>query len=63
MKLYKVSYENNTKFAGSQAQVREIKAEFVEKHGANKKQIEVEDVEIRTDKQGLIEDLNKLLGW
>lgn len=48
------------KFAGTQAGVREIKAEMIEA-GAPKKGITVEEIDVPMDKAGLLEFLNELV--
>lgn len=48
-------------FAGTQAQVREIRQTFVNDYGVKKKDVEVEEVDIPTGKQDLLDFINGLL--
>jgi hypothetical protein len=62
MRLYKVCWKEGgevvrTRFAGSMAQVREVKAGFITA-GALKKAVEHEEVEVPTGKQPLLDFLN-----
>ena len=60
MKLYLVKCMNGQRYAGSQAQVVKMKADLVECCNAQKKSIEVEEVEVKTSKPELLELLNSL---
>ncbi len=51
------SVEKSHKWAGTQADAAKVKAEFVEK-GAKRADVKVEDIDVPTDKQGLLAFLN-----
>lgn len=60
MKLYLVKAGIHQRYAGSMADVSLKKAEMSAKYQVNKKQITVEDVEIKTSKPDLLLILNSL---
>lgn len=74
MKLYKITrpadsfnnFEGVTQFAGSQADARKARIEFEAPFKAMKPkdrpEVTVEEVDVPTDKKGLIEFLNGLVG-
>ena len=76
MKLYKITrpihelngedVDDMTQFAGSQADARKVRIEFEApfKHlkPKDRPEVTVEEIEVPTDKKGLIEYLNELVG-
>lgn len=76
MKLYKITrpshelngadFDDMTQFAGSQADARKVRIDFEApfKHlkPKDRPEVTVEEVEVPTDKKGLIEFLNGLVG-
>ena len=76
MKLYKITrpvhelndedVDGDLRFAGSQADARKTRIDFEAPFKAlkpkNRPEVTVEEVDVPTDKKGLIEFLNKLVG-
>lgn len=61
MRLYRILTSDNKKFwEGSSAAASKKRTELTETLGCKRKDIEVEQVEVPTNKEGLIEFLNSL---
>lgn len=60
MKLYLLKAGTHQRYAGSMAEVSAKKTEMAAKYQINKKQILVEDVEVKTSKPELLATLNQL---
>ncbi len=65
MRCYKITVKKDgeivaTRFAGTAAQVREMKAELVEQFGVKKKDVESEDADVPTAKAELLDFINEL---
>lgn len=60
MRAYKVSAEGMFRYAGTQADARAARDEIVEALGCKKKDVEIEEAEIPTGKEGLLEFVNDL---
>ncbi len=70
MRCYKVSAEvpgegddpvTKVQYAGTQADARLVRDEFVDEYGIKKKDVSIEDAEIPTAKSELLEFINGLL--
>lgn len=51
-----------TKFAGTQADARTARQAIVDEHGVKKKDVALDEIEIPTDKAGLLGFVNNLVG-
>lgn len=60
MRCYKVFTEGMKRFAGTQAEAREWRDEIVEALGCKKKDVEIEELDVPTGKEGLLEFINEL---
>lgn len=60
MKLYKITYSAGTKFVGSLQDGIAYRKELREKHGYARSTIKQEEVNVPTDKPGLLGFLNKV---
>jgi hypothetical protein len=58
---YKISCNTKMRFAGAMAGAKEQKNELIENHGANKKDVKIDEIEIPTAKAELIPFLNDLM--
>lgn len=67
MRAYKVHVQYGigmtaTKYAGTQAEVREARRSFVDEFSVKKKDVTTEEVEIPTAKAELLDFINSLVG-
>lgn len=66
MRLYRVSLRTEERliqgFAGSQADASKARQTLVDKFGVRKAAVEIQEVDVPTQKAGLLDYLNKLVG-
>lgn len=62
MRAYKVSTPSGTtKYAGTMAEAKTTRSAMAEEHDVKKAAVEIEEVEIPTDKAGLLAFVNMLV--
>jgi hypothetical protein len=61
MRCYKVSAPGTFRFAGTNAEATAARAEMAEELDIKKKEIEIEQIDIPTDKPSLLEFINELV--
>ena len=66
MKLYKTTARLDdrdvTRWTGTQSDSKKARMELAEEHGLKKTEVEIEEVEVPTNKPGLLAFLNENLG-
>lgn len=60
MRAYRIGAPSAFRFAGSQSDASKQKTELMETFSLKRTQVSVEEIEVPTDKVGLLEFLNKV---
>ncbi len=60
MRCYLVKGPDVRRYAGTMAEARETRENMMETHALKKKEVEIEQVEVPTAKEGLLKVLNEI---
>lgn len=60
MRAYLVQAKGRKRYAGTQADARTTRDDFVEELGVKKKEVDIEEVDIPYDKGGMLQFINEL---